>query len=514
MAVNTAVGVFARIAGMVIGFAVTPVLLRSLGAAAFGVFAVIGSLVSYFGILDLGIGGGLVRYLTVHTERRDFLAVRQITTFGFLFYVVLGWALLPLAALLAWVVPPFLGLTGPLASTASVLVFVVFGLFIGSSISGVIGARLIAMHRMDIFMLASLGSNILYAGLVVFLAPRFPSLYFVFACSVAQMAFSTLVCWVFVARSGVGMFANPFRIKGALVRELFNFGAWTQINSISALVNMEADKLVIGRFIGVAEVAPYQVANRLALLNRALPLQLLGALLPDVTARIMRGLTRAELGRLYHDGSRTLMTSTLIISGFLCASAPTFITAWIGVKVPGADMLAVALVLSYAVNMMTGVGTTVVRAVGRPRYEAYYALLSAAANLGLTVVLVPFFGLYGVVGGTILGNIIGSLYFLVTFHRLTRLSFWKTVGSWLVPLCVGVATATFATRYGAHIIEGLGPHPRVIEFLLLIWEGVFYTVVAVLLLALLDYWRPQDVEIVRRVIGRFRKGGRPRRRRT
>src|SRR6202022_2718083 len=98
---------------------------------------------------------------------------------------------------------------------------------------------------------------------------------------------------------------SPFRLRWNSMGEIFSFGVWSQISNVTAVINLEADKAIISRAIGVANVTPYQVANRLALLNRALPLQIISSMLPDVTARVSRGLSPGEVAELYKQSSRS-----------------------------------------------------------------------------------------------------------------------------------------------------------------------------------------------------------------
>jgi O-antigen/teichoic acid export membrane protein len=99
---------------------------------------------------------------------------------------------------------------------------------------------------------------------------------------------------------------------------------------------LEADKAIISRSVGVASVTPYQVANRLALLSRALPLQLLASLLPAVTARVSQGISQDEVVSLYARRSRHLMIPTLVIASFVVAAADPLLRLWLGQYMPDA----------------------------------------------------------------------------------------------------------------------------------------------------------------------------------
>src|SRR5690606_40936810 len=58
----------------VVGFVLSPFIVRSLGDAAYGAWVLIGSTVGYLGLLDLGIRGAVTRYvanLHAGTEHRE-----------------------------------------------------------------------------------------------------------------------------------------------------------------------------------------------------------------------------------------------------------------------------------------------------------------------------------------------------------------------------------------------------------------------------------------------------------
>ena len=69
------------------------------------------------------------------------------------------------------------------------------------------------------------------------------------------------------------------------------------------------------------------------------------------------------------------------------------------------------LTLAYMVNITTGVGSTIAIAAGHPGMVSVNSLLIAALNIVLTVILAPAIGVWGVIGGTFLALLIGSLRF-------------------------------------------------------------------------------------------------------
>lgn len=496
---NVFFGVVGRISIVALGLVVTSSLLLNLGPERFGLFTILTSFQAYFGVLDLGIGGGLVRFMTIYSERNDAKVVRAITSFGFMFYVVLALVALPFVFLAAPAMTAWLDVSPSLTGDAVNSIYSVFGLFIVSSISGVITARLYSIHRMDIVAASNVISGISYVVATLILLPRYPTIEVAILCLYIQVFVLLFITIVALQRlTGGHLVANPFETPKALLRQLFGFGFWTQINSISAIINLEADKLIIGRYLGVAEVAPYQVGGRLAMLTRALPIQILTAMFPSITARVGERYDIAEMSDVYRSATRTLMLVTLVTVGFPIAVSSSLINVWIGYDLPAAASIAVALMISYSVNNATGVGTLILRAIGLPKYETIYAVCSAAMNIVITILLLPRFGIYGIVYGTICANVISSIGFIYFFHRVVRLDFSQTLFSWLKPLLFSVVAAALLI-YGLDLVAMQSEPGRLSQLLIVGVLGVIYLVVVAELLKLTKFWALSDLSLLGRL---------------
>jgi len=503
VAANVTVGTASQILAIAIGLFTTPLILSRLGAVDYGAFALIGSLSAYFGILDFGIGGGLTRYMSFYHERGDYDRIKTFAVLGLVFYVLLGLFLFPLLRASTPMIANFLRLPPRIEIQLPSLLLAVLGLFIGWSISGIIVARLTASHRLDLASYANVVGSLAFGVLIFLFLPAIPTVGGVFICMAGQLLFVILTLWIINRRVNGPLLTWPVDARWTDTRALFVFGFWTQLSSITAVVNLEADKAIISRNVGIASVTPYQVANRLALLSRALPLQLLSSLLPTVTARVSQGISREEVAELYVRTSRQLMIPTLVIAGFVIATANPLLRLWLGQYLPGASGLCMALVASYAINNVTGAGTTILRAQGRPALETFYGMLSAGLNIGLTIILIGRFRLEGVVMGTVAGNIIGSGVFIVLFHRREALLWWPTIGHWLTRLIFVVLGAGLIAHYFVGLIDSELNRLVLLPIIGLI--GIIYVILIFVLGWTIGLWTVEDRELVRRAVGFVRR---------
>ena len=163
IAINAISGVGTRLLMMAVGFTLTPFIIHSLGVQQYGLYAIVGSLAGYLGLLDFGLGGTFVKFITEYIERNDRAAARQVISFGIAFYVGFGL----LIAIPIWFGTPAIVHTFKMPAgdyAGAVTLFrVLMGLIVCSMILGIPGTAVVAMQRMDLASRNNFMGYIVYA---------------------------------------------------------------------------------------------------------------------------------------------------------------------------------------------------------------------------------------------------------------------------------------------------------------------------------------------------------------
>src|SRR5437868_13069287 len=88
---------------IVLGMFLMPYTVRHLGTAEYGLWMLVASMTSYFQLLDLGYGNGLVRHVADADARGDTPLVNQILSTFVIVYAGLGaGAAVAVAAMIIW----------------------------------------------------------------------------------------------------------------------------------------------------------------------------------------------------------------------------------------------------------------------------------------------------------------------------------------------------------------------------------------------------------------------------
>lgn len=486
---------FTRLFALSLGFFLTPLVIHSIGLEAYGLWAIVGAAVNYFALLDCGVGSGFVKYLAEFLERREHGQVRQVMTFGFLFYLAIGVAVLPVIRLLGPHIVSYLRLDPRYTSAASDLLLLAIAYFVISNAFGIFGAFIIAMQRTEVAGFIDAGYQVVYAVSLVLLLAMHYGVYALPAAIFCALICTSIIRIGLVYRMFGNPFSNPFRLERALLKRVFSFGLWMQVNALTAVINLETDRIILGTFVSVLSAGYYELGNKLAGLARILPQTLLAPLLPAASAFDGRR-DGARLNTVYVRGTRYLALATFAIAGFLIGAGAQILQVWMGRSYPYVTIVMAALLVSFAINNLTGVGTTIVRATAQPYYETYYAVVGAVINISATLILTPFFGLMGVVAGTVIGQVCGSLYFLWLFHRLRGLRWRSTLIEWLWRLTFGTAAASFMLWSACRLSPAIWFASRAGGLVTLAFLGAAYIVVLSICLWIMGFWIADDFDLI------------------
>ncbi|MEX0973205.1 MAG: oligosaccharide flippase family protein [Solirubrobacterales bacterium] len=399
--------------GYLFSFLLAPIMISRLGLDKFGIWAVTGAVATYAGLLDLGIGRSLARFVAVFDAEGNEQKIRQCLGLGLLAVTTVGAGAAVAAALAAPLLSDQLGVLATdemrIVALAAVGIWTLNGY---EDVLSVIGIGKRQMVPPNVSSAISVSLN--------------------FAFSVAALAMSTSLVVYALANVAAGvvalvpaffamryLWAAPYAAlpSRALLKEVLAFSVKNQIGWIADLVNFQTDKIIIALVVDVRAAAVYEIASRVVMAVRSAAILTVSALIPTAAARIVAE-GRQVIGEMYR--RYMLRSCSISFPLFMLASvsAPFLLVAWLG-RAPGdSELLVPFLTLAFMANITTGVGSTIAIGAGHPGMVSLNSVMVAALNIVFTLALAPFFGVWGVVGGTFLALLVGSLRFTERFLKL------------------------------------------------------------------------------------------------
>jgi O-antigen/teichoic acid export membrane protein len=496
---NTVLLTIAQLSGIVVSLLLTPYILARIGIEDWGLWVLIGSVLAYVGLLQLGLGRGTIRFIAYHAERDELEVVRRLVSYGVVWHLALLLLFTPVAWLIAQYIVPHLSISSELLGTArNVFLLTFIYAFLGGAVRP-LASLVIGLEHMWLTSLATIAGQLVYAVGVVGLLRWGAGIYALPLASLLSLVVLGVAYYVSGRRLIGRVFGNPLALDSAIRRDLLRFGSWFQVTNLARVVNTETDSILIATFVNVRSVGYYGIGDKIAQLVRVFPLAMLPPLLPALTGIHAHG-DEKRIARTVLNSSRMLGLLTIAATGFVLAASPLLMTVWLGRSYPYVATITALLVCAYALNNFTGVGTTTVAALGMPRVESEYAVLGMTVNIGATLALAPFFGLWGVIGGTVIGIALCSVYFIWRFHRLMGLALWEYFGSWASRLCAAAAIPTIVAYLVRSVLPASVAANRAQGAVALAGLAALYLVLLLGALRLFRFLEARDLAVLRRVL--------------
>lgn len=396
----------------------TPFIVRRLGATDFGLWTLVGSLVSYGALLDFGIQGAVTKYVAEYTATGDDERARKLVATSVCLYSGLGALVIVLSAVAALLFPVLFNVPAQERATARWLVLLT-GLAVGLFMPATTAlAVLQGLQRYDItntigalWALVSVAATVvvllLGAGVLGMAAVNIP----------LELAMQAVILWR-LKRIAPGLRIGWRGADRSLIRPILGFSSSSFVMQTATQLRTRTDEIVIGAFLPIRAVAPYGVARRLADLPATVSQQALEMLLP-VSSTLHAGNEHARLRALYLAGTRLTLAICLPLAATLIVLAPPLLSVWIGPAYAGSAAVLGILAVATTVTMSQAPAVSIMQGMGRHRPIAFLLLGSAIVNVVLSVVLVRRFGVTGIAAGALLHAAVVSFGFVLPYIAKT-----------------------------------------------------------------------------------------------
>jgi O-antigen/teichoic acid export membrane protein len=372
-----------------------PILLHRLGVASYGVWLIASAAVGAGSIVSSGFGDAVIQRVATLRAISDVRSIRQVVANLLSINLVLSGAL----AVLLWAAVPFV--TGRVTHfDPSMREDCVWSLRIGTllmmlkSIESVFicGQRAfeeygpavrIAIATRLLTMLAALGLALRGYGV--------PAL--MLATTGLTMLGAAVQGAALKRHLGGGLFKPGF--DRATLVELGSFGGFTWLQAVSGVLFSQADRLLLGVFLGAPSVAYYGICVQMAQPIHGLTAAGLHFLFPHLAMRFASGKLTALRGPVYSAIAINAVLATAFTSGLMLAG-PQLLRLWMGRSfAEHVNGLLLVLAAGFGLLALNVTGHYAMLALGKVRLVTALNVAGGVAMLLAMAVWVPRHGVNG-----------------------------------------------------------------------------------------------------------------------
>lgn len=407
VAADASAVVGSRMAALALRLVTVPLILAGLGLETYGIWAVSVAATGYLQTFAVSLGAGYIRELSVARGAGNPEGFTTLTSQALRNYVVGGLAAAVIALLLSDVFGRAVG-DSPAGRADASLAMVGLGLRLVMLLPATaLSWSAMAAGRLRASAGVELVANVAHAGALIGYSVVSDLDLVVVVAAEAGRALVLLAGQTAVTRPSLRR-ACSWRstVDGATRRRLRTFAAWSQMSMVARIINLQLDVLLLGIFLGPAAAGLYDVAAKLTSTIRVLPLSLLDAVYPRLGAKQGDGDTDA-VRELTARAQAGVISSTAIVGGIALGVSPLLFDVWVDISDPRVGVLAAGLILAQVLTNAGGALLSHLKARGMPQVEGRTVMVTALANVVATAALLPLFGMWGVLAGTVFANVAG-----------------------------------------------------------------------------------------------------------
>jgi O-antigen/teichoic acid export membrane protein len=432
------------ILNIVVAFRMTPFVVHHLGNNAYGIWALVLQLTGYMGVVDVGLRSALVRFVSRFYARGEHDALNRLLNVTFKLYAAIAPVCFLVAIVLATIALPHMHIPDGMLRRAQMTVLIAGCCVVCDFVFATSHAALAGLSRWDLINVVWMPILLVRTFLiVVFLDLGFGILTLGFIqFSVTLVGY--LIEMFILHRLLPGFWFKWEAIDRVHVRPMIKHGWYSFLLSIATKVNYQVDAVVISLFLPIEQVTFYVIGLRMIEYLRDLLTAMTMIVAPVVSSREALSDSPCFTEMLIRG------TKYSLIVGFLggvslLGLGSDFIRLWMGPRFGQASgLVLMILAIGLIVSCTQFVSAQILFGISKHRVNLDWTVVESVLNLTFSVILVHWYGIFGVAAGTTLANLVVRAWFypkafLKTFEVPWRLFLKDAVMPAFGPACCFLA---------------------------------------------------------------------------
>ncbi len=420
------------LAGLVVGLGYTPIMIRLLGQSEFGLYSLIGSLVAYLSVLDMGLGNTIVRYVSKNRAVGDKKSESELNGLFLAVYSVIGLITLAIGSILYFNVDNMFGATlssDQIERAKIMMILLVFNVAISFPLS--VFASLMQAYERFIFLRVFNIISVLLKPMIAlpFLFMGYGAVTLVVTATIVNIA--CLLANVYYCFKYLDIHFKRGHFEKAFLYEISGYAFFIFLSAIMDKIYYGTGQFILGIVSGTIQVAIYAIAMQFLNMYMQFSNAISGVLLPRVTIMVANGATNKDLtdlmikiGRLQY-----IIIGYILMMFFLVGKE--FLYLWVGESYISAYLMILILMISLFTPLIQNAGIAILQAKNLNRYRMTVYIICAVINIFTSVILAKMYGGMGCAISTAVALLISTgLIMNRYYHKRIGIDiplFWKNI---------------------------------------------------------------------------------------
>lgn len=420
------------LAGLAVGLGYTPVMIRLLGQSEFGLYSLIGSLVAYLSVLDMGLGNTIVRYVSKNRAVGDKKSESELNGLFLTVYSVIGLITLIVGSILYFNIENMFGSTlslDQIERAKIMMILLIFNIAISFPLS--VFASLMQAYERFVFLRVFNIISVLLKPVIAlpFLFMGYGAVTLVVTATIVNIA--CLLTNVYYCFKYLDIHFSKGHFEKAFLYEISGYAFFIFLNAIMDKIYWGTGQFILGMVSGTIQVAIYAIAMQFMNMYMQFSNAISGVLLPKVTMMVANGATKIELTNLMIKIGRLqyIIIGYILVMFFLIGKE--FIYLWAGENYLSAYPMILILMIGLLIALVQNAGIAILQAMNLNCYRMTAYTIVAVINIFTSVILAKMYGGLGCAISTAVALLISTgLIMNRYYHKRIGIDiplFWKNI---------------------------------------------------------------------------------------
>ena len=432
----------------------TPIMLRILGQAEYGVYGISQSIGNYLYLLNLGLGGTIIRYLAKYRASCEHDKEERVAGMFFQIYSILSIIIVFIGLFLASNIHLYDNALA--ANELDILQKLIVLNTINTAIFmpfNVMGSILVAHEEFIVNKGVAFLTTLLTPFLnLAFLYAGWGSIGFPIVTIITNIiGYSIYTPYAFRKIGIRPRFGKP---DWPLLKEIFQFTTLVFLTRVVDALYWSTDRLIIGWSLGSIATAIYNIGavfnGHVSSFSNAIS----SVLVPKLTNMEVQNSSPEKFTEIFiRIGRLQYIVVSFIVSAFV-AFGRQFIALWAGSGYEDAYWVAIFTMIPATIGLIQNVGTNILYAKNKHMFRAISYFFMALVNITLTFIWVNKFGIIGAAFATCIACILeDGVIMNWYYHKKLKINiplFWKNIlqmspimlimgtGAWVILDCMSI----------------------------------------------------------------------------
>lgn len=457
---------------IVVGLFYTPLMLRLLGQAEYGLYSLIGAFVGYLSILDMGLGNTIVRYISINRITGSKQREAELNTLFLLIYSGLGCLVVCVGTSIYFHLGDIFGQSlseAELVKAHTMTALLVFN--IAASFPLGIFSAVMTVYERFVFLRITNILRVLLNPIVVL-----PLLYAGYG-SVMMVIVSTVLnlsCLLANMWYSFRYLHIRFRIgqyQRTLLWEMAVYSFFIFLNVIMDKIYYSTGQFILGIVSGTRAVAVYAVAIQIIMMYMQFSGAISGVMFPKIARMVAGHATNSDLTNVMIRIGRLQYIVIVYLMVMFFFIGDDFLYLWAGEEYINGYPIVMLLMAVIWVPLIQNTGIAILQAQNRNQYRMTVYILCAACSALISIPLAKVYDGVGCAAATAISVVISTgiamnWYYQNKIH-LDMKKFWKNI--------MGMTKGTALFVFVVLMIMQLGVFA--INWTDFIVQGILYTII-------------------------------------